>query len=89
MRDAISDFLVGGGGALTESVMLTEQRHYEALLLCLGSLERASGSLAADASLEFLALDLREALGSLGQISGETVTEDILDGIFSGFCIGK
>ena len=89
LRDAISDFLVGGGGALTESVMLTEQRHYEALLLCLGSLERASGSLAVDASLEFLALDLREALGSLGQISGETVTEDILDGIFSGFCIGK
>ena len=88
LRDAISNFLVGGG-ASTESVMLTEQRHYEALLLCLESLERVSGALAVDASLEFLAFDLREALGSLGQISGETVTEDILDGIFSGFCIGK
>jgi len=89
LRDAISSFLVGGEAASVESVMLTEQRHYEALLHCSENLERVLDSLAADASLEFLAFDLREALSSLGQISGETVTEDILGDIFSGFCIGK
>ena len=89
LRDGISTFLVGTEGSSTESVMLTEQRHHEALLRCLDSLERALDSLAADTSLEFLAFDLREALDSLGQISGETLNEDILAGIFSGFCIGK
>lgn len=38
---------------------------------------------------EFLALDLREALQALGEITGETTPDDVLDIIFSTFCIGK
>ncbi len=89
LRLGIADFLTGGIQISSESVMLTEQRHYEVLLLCSAALARISDSLATDMSLEFLALDLREALYHLGQISGETTTDDILSGIFSGFCIGK
>jgi tRNA modification GTPase len=40
-------------------------------------------------SQEFLALDIREALDHLGTITGETTREDILEEIFSTFCIGK
>ncbi len=42
-----------------------------------------------NASPEFLAMDLREALQSLGEITGETTPEDVLDRIFNAFCIGK
>ena len=46
-------------------------------------------SLANAMSYEFIAFDLREALESLGEIVGITTTEDVLDRIFSTFCIGK
>ena len=40
-------------------------------------------------SAEILAIDIRQALDCLGEITGETTTEDILDEIFSRFCLGK
>ncbi|MCK5782891.1 MAG: tRNA uridine-5-carboxymethylaminomethyl(34) synthesis GTPase MnmE [Desulfobacterales bacterium] len=89
LRNGIADFLIGDGISETEWVMLTEQRHYEALLLCSEALTRVEKSQASGVSLEFWAVDLREALHFLGQISGETTTEDVLTEIFSGFCIGK
>ena len=89
LRKAISSFLVGDYLPSSESVMLTERRHYEALLGCRECLKRAEALLDIGESLEFLAFELREALHALGQISGETTTESILDDIFSGFCIGK
>jgi tRNA modification GTPase len=42
-----------------------------------------------NASLDLMAFEIREALHYLGQISGETTTESLLDDIFSTFCIGK
>ena len=89
LRRAISSFLVGDYLSSSESVMLTERRHHEALLFCVESLERAESFLDDSSSLELLALELRESLHHLGQISGETTTEALLDDIFSGFCIGK
>ena len=89
LRQAISSFLAGDYLSASESVMLTERRHYEALLFCFESLERAEALLGNQPSLELLALELREALYHLGQVSGETTTESLLDDIFSGFCIGK
>jgi len=89
LRQAISSFLAGDYLSSSESVMLTERRHYEALLFCFESLERAEALLGDRPPLELLALELREALFHLGQISGETTTESLLDDIFSGFCIGK
>ena len=89
LRQAVSSFLAGDYLSSSESVMLTERRHYEALLFCLDGLERAATLLGDGSSLELLAFELREALHHLGQISGETTTESLLDDIFSGFCIGK
>ena len=89
LRKAISSFLVGDYLPSAESVMLTEQRHYEALLSCAKCLERVGALLESAESLEFLAFELRESLHALGQISGETTTEAVLDDIFAGFCIGK
>lgn len=52
-------------------------------------LERAMGGFKRALPLDVIALDLRQALNLLGEITGETATEDILDQIFSSFCLGK
>ena len=72
-----------------ESVMVTNVRHKQALLLAQKSLLHAQQSTNSAMSQEFIALDLRDALNHLGEITGETTTEDLLDRIFSTFCIGK
>jgi len=64
-------------------------RHKTALEQTRESLLKAHASIKDNASPEFIALDLRCALDSLGIITGATYTEDILDRIFENFCIGK
>jgi tRNA modification GTPase len=64
-------------------------RHHEALHLSKKALEKARLAIEENKSFEFVAADLREALNILGNITGRAVTEDVLDRIFSKFCIGK
>ncbi len=79
-----------GEGTFTESsVVVTNQRHVEALQKALISLNRAKESLKNNVSNEFIAIDLRLALDFLGEIIGVVTTDDILNGIFEKFCIGK
>ena len=70
-------------------IMLTELRHKLALERSTESLKSFLNAMQKGESPEFLALDLRVALDSLGEITGEVTTEDILGRIFSKFCIGK
>jgi tRNA modification GTPase len=72
-----------------ESVEVTNSRHKHSLNLTQKSLVHARNSAEAGMSQEFIALDIREALDHLGEITGETTSEDILEEIFSTFCIGK
>jgi tRNA modification GTPase len=72
-----------------EGPMLTKLRHWEALQHARQSLQRANEGIARRLSGEFIAIDLREALEWLGEIVGLNYTEDLLDKIFSEFCIGK
>jgi tRNA modification GTPase len=72
-----------------ESVAVTNVRHKHLLSLAQKSLVCAQESTELHMSSEFIALDIREALHHLGEITGETTTEDILETIFSTFCIGK
>lgn len=70
-------------------IILSEHRHKLALERCTLSLKSFLQAILTGESPEFLALDLRLALDSLGEITGEVTTEDILGRIFSKFCIGK
>lgn len=70
-------------------VVLSNFRHKDALLRAKKGLSKAKKSLTEKLSLEFIALDLRIALDAIGEIIGKTVTEDILQKIFSDFCVGK
>ena len=72
-----------------EGVVVTNIRHKTALDKTSSSLGRALGLFLADQPLEFFSIELRDALDSLGEITGTVTTEDILDKIFSTFCIGK
>lgn len=76
-------------GDASMDVIFSDRRHREALVLCYRALERFVVSLQQGVGLEFLATDLREALSALGEISGETTPDHVLDRIFSRFCIGK
>lgn len=73
----------------TDTLTITNQRHRDALAESLKSLDKAIESTRQRLSSEFIVLDLRAAMDSLGLITGETTTDDILNNIFSKFCIGK
>ncbi|MCK5031995.1 MAG: tRNA uridine-5-carboxymethylaminomethyl(34) synthesis GTPase MnmE, partial [Calditrichia bacterium] len=74
---------------LGEEIIITNTRQIESLKSTFRSLSEAKISLNDGAGNEFVVVDLRNALNELGLITGETATEDILNNIFSGFCIGK
>ena len=86
VKQALSDLMIA---VPLESVAVTNSRHKHALTLAQKSLVHARNSAEANLSPEFIALDVREALNHLGEITGETTSEDILEEIFSKFCIGK
>lgn len=72
-----------------EGVLRVSERHHEALTDGVRALERAAATLAAGEPPELAAVDARDALHHLGRVTGETVEADVLDAIFSRFCIGK
>ena len=72
-----------------ESVILSDRRHRDILVRCKSYLDDFIHAFDSGESDEFLALHLREALQALGEITGETTPDDILNDIFSRFCIGK
>lgn len=76
-------------GEEREGIVVTNLRHKTALDRTSESLQRAINLLFARHPLEFFSIELREALDSLGEIAGTVTSEDILDKIFSSFCIGK
>jgi tRNA modification GTPase len=78
-----------GGDVQTESTVVTNTRHQDALLKLQASLHDVSAGLSAKITGDLLALDIRQCLQYLGLITGEITNDDQLDYIFSKFCIGK
>jgi len=77
------------GNLNTDDVMVTNIRHVEALQKTADSLERVIYGIDNPVTSDFLAMDIRQALYHLGEITGSVSTDDLLDNIFSKFCIGK
>ena len=80
---------LGAVGDQHAETVISNVRHKKALEASRDLLLKAKDDILGCLSPEFLACDLREAFGALGDIIGETTTEDVLERIFASFCIGK
>lgn len=89
LEDALAEMALGGRSADTEDTFVTHARHKQALESALARLGDARKTLAAALPADFASIDVRGALDALGEITGETATEDVISEIFSRFCIGK
>lgn len=72
-----------------EEVIVTNLRHYEALVKVSGSLARVMQGLTESIPEDLVAIDIRQAIHYLGEITGEITSDEILGNIFKNFCIGK
>ena len=89
LKDAIKG-LVWSGAVTTENLQLMiNARHQNALLRARESTAKAVAAMREDLTLELVAMDLHIAVNAVGEVVGKTSTEDLLDKIFSQFCIGK
>lgn len=90
LEDAVAHLLGGGEGGEETGGLVTHRRHVEALCAAVESLQTAGEGLASELSPEFLAVDLTDAIARLDGITGrQQLDEDVLDAIFSTFCLGK
>ena len=89
LKDAIKDLVWSGEIKAEMLEVMINSRHQEALNRGRAATLRTLEALQAGATLELVALDLRIAVNAIGEIVGQTTTEDLLDMIFSQFCIGK
>lgn len=89
LKQAIVDLVWDKGAPKQEAFIVTSERHLQALKEAHEALERAVSGLENALSAEFVAFDVRLALHALGTILGVDITEEILNQVFSTFCIGK
>jgi tRNA modification GTPase len=89
LKDLIRDLIWGGEIKAEMLQVMINSRHQEALTRAREATLRAREALGAGLGLELAAMELRSATTAIGEIVGRTATEDLLDLIFSQFCIGK
>ncbi len=88
LLDALQDVVLETRGAAGD-VMITNARHFAVLSDTRIYLQAVLTDIDRKTSGDLLAFNIRKALQSLGEISGEITTDDLLGNIFSKFCIGK
>lgn len=91
LENAIADalFAHAAAPAAADTAIVSHARHRRALEVARESIADARRTMDAVLPADFLAIDMRGALSALGEITGETATVDIIQEIFSRFCIGK
>ena len=88
-ENAIKEMFFGGEIAVNDEVYITGKRHKEALIEAYESMELVIKSIGDDMPEDFYSIDLMNAYASLGRIIGEEVGDDLVEEIFSKFCVGK
>jgi tRNA modification GTPase len=89
LKNTIIDLSGSSENLDTGSVMITNMRHKLAIEKAYKNIQTAKESIEQGMSAEFAAFDLREALDNLDEITGKKINDEVLDKIFSSFCIGK
>jgi len=89
LENTIADLVLAGKVYGQDQTLVTRARHQDAIQRAARHLEEVLNGLVAGVAKDILTVDLYGALDALGEVTGETVGEDVLDRIFSDFCIGK
>ena len=89
LEQRIMDLFFSGTSEVQNDIMVTNVRHIQILEESAAHMEGFLTGLMLGMSVDFLVIDLQNAWEKLGKITGETVEEDLLDQIFSKFCLGK
>jgi tRNA modification GTPase len=89
LKDAIKELVWAGEIKAEMLQVMINSRHQDALNRARTATRQTIDAFRQDATLELVALDLRIAVNAVGEIVGKTTTDDLLDSIFSQFCIGK
>ena len=89
LEELLKDIVYGGHTNVIESQALCDARQGEILRQAAQLLDDTLNTIDMDMSEDFIVIDLRSAWEKLGEITGETIEDDIVDQIFSNFCIGK
>ncbi|WP_035337057.1 tRNA uridine-5-carboxymethylaminomethyl(34) synthesis GTPase MnmE [Dokdonia sp. PRO95] len=80
---------VNTGALRNDETIVTNSRHYDALIKALEEIEKVQYGLDTDLSGDLMAIDIREALYHFGEITGQVTNDELLGNIFANFCIGK
>ena len=89
IKDEIERLVFGGEIKQNESLIITNLRHLDLLRNSLSSLQDGINMAKQMEALEFIEVDVKKCYELLGEITGESVTDDILNEVFSRFCLGK
>ncbi|MEC9488738.1 MAG: tRNA uridine-5-carboxymethylaminomethyl(34) synthesis GTPase MnmE, partial [Halanaerobium sp.] len=89
LEDLIKDLILGGEVKVGQGPIISSTRHKQALQRAIKSVQKVQEAYQQGLPYDFLTIDLKAALAALGEITGETLAEDIIDRIFNDFCIGK
>jgi len=81
--------LINTGALRNNETIVTNSRHYDALIKAFEEIQKVKYGLETDLSGDLLAIDIRQALFHFGEITGEITNDDLLGNIFANFCIGK
>ncbi len=89
LEDKIEEQVYSGRISRSDDVLVNNVRHIELLHKAEDSLNAARKILESGEAMDFAEIDIREAYEVLGEITGDTVSEDIIDEVFARFCLGK
>lgn len=89
IEDTLIEMVYQGGVQAKDSLLVTNVRHKNALERALESIKDSTNAIKQKLPLDFIEVDIKNTWEALGEITGDTVEEDLLDHIFKNFCIGK
>lgn len=89
VEKAIQDMVLSGQASMDHSEMLSNTRHILLIEKALSHVKEAKAAVSRHLPYDFIEVDIKDAILSLGQVTGESVESDLLNNIFSHFCLGK
>ena len=89
LTERFREMFLSGGVEMKESVLINNTRHKNMLSKAAEALDRAAVTIQTRMPEDFISMDLQDALTALGEITGDSVDDEIIDRIFTRFCLGK